>query len=86
MRLKGYDYKDAGYYFITDPQSVSAIVRGYKSAVTRRCHEAGITDFSWKRGYCDRFKLFQTLPSEGYVAGEGWGRLAYVNMTKFNKK
>ena len=36
------------------PESVSAIVRAYKSAVSKRCHESGIHDFSWQRGFHDR--------------------------------
>ena len=36
------------------PKTVSAIVRSYKSAVTNRCREAGIPDFSWQRGFHDR--------------------------------
>ena len=34
--------------------SVSSILRSYKSAVTKRCHETGFDSFSWQRGFHDR--------------------------------
>ena len=36
------------------PGSVSALVRAYKSAVTRVCHDSGIPDFAWQPRFYDR--------------------------------
>jgi putative transposase len=33
--------------------SLAAIVRSYKSGVTRRCHEMGLKNFAWQAGFYD---------------------------------
>ena len=61
-RIPGFDYRNSGSYFVTictkdarkmsdiSPRSgsLSAIIRSYKSAVTRRVHQSGITNFAWQ--------------------------------------
>lgn len=44
------------YYSALSPQSgsVPVIVRLFKAAVTRRCRESGLNDFSWQPGFYDR--------------------------------
>jgi len=36
------------------PGSVSTLVRAYKSAITRVCHDSGINDFAWQPRFYDR--------------------------------
>jgi len=44
------------YFSAISPKSgsLSAVVRSYKSAVTKRCHETGLDSFTWQRGFYDR--------------------------------
>jgi REP element-mobilizing transposase RayT len=37
-----------------EPQSISSIIRSYKSAVAKRCHENGHDDFAWQSRFHDR--------------------------------
>jgi putative transposase len=36
------------------PGSLSAIIRSYKSAVTKKCHEMGFVQFAWQARFYDR--------------------------------
>ncbi|HPS56630.1 MAG TPA: transposase [Spirochaetota bacterium] len=44
------------FYSALSPESgsVSVIVRLFKAAVTRRCRESGLNEFSWQPGFYDR--------------------------------
>lgn len=44
------------YYSTLSPHSgsVPVIVRSFKAAVTRKCRESGLNDFSWQPGFYDR--------------------------------
>ena len=77
IRLKGYDYSQAGMYFVTicvqkrayairPSHTVGAIVRGYKSAVTKQLNQLGYTHSVWQRGYHEH--IIRNEKSYQYIA------------------
>ena len=73
IRLKDYDYSQSGMYFVTICAHVGAIVRGYKSAVTKQ-----IGYSVWQRNYHEH--IIRNEKSYQYIANyivnnpANWGK------------